>query len=61
MMKNGINQNGVTYLRLNDETNEYYFVYYLGDGVELSMQKVVASQNEIDSVTFTELLPPPKE
>lgn len=61
MNKNGINKNGVTYLRLNDETNLYYFVYYLGDGVELTLQRTVSSQAEIDSITFTDLLPPPKE
>lgn len=60
MNKNGINKNGVTYLRLNDETNLYYFVYYLGDGVELTNEKVVKDQREIDSVTFTDLLPTKK-
>lgn len=61
MNKNGINKNGVTYLRINEQTNEYYFVYYLGDGVELSIQKEVTSQKEIENINFTELLPSPKE
>jgi hypothetical protein len=61
MNKNGINQNGVTYLRINEQTNEYYFVYYLGDGVELSLNKTVTSQKEIENINFTDLLPSPKE
>lgn len=57
MNKNGINKNGVQYLRLDDQTNKYLFTYYVGEGVELHDERVVKNQKEIDNIRFTDLLP----
>jgi len=52
MITNGVNDNGVYWVKDNDT---YICTYYFGDGVELIKEFKDITQIEIDKLTFEDL------
>jgi hypothetical protein len=52
MITNGVNDNGVYWVRDNDN---YICSYYYGEGIEVTAEFKAVSQSVIDKLTFEDL------